>query len=101
MFDYLSVSPGAFSTFRWVAIKGKPLVEFFKNMKDSHKMSASEMNVYLAEDRIFCMEILLRKYEDYKDEFPDNTAPKGFRLRYFHNSRALTDPPSDILTLLK
>ena len=34
MFDFVSVLPGAFSTFRWKAIKNKPLQKFLLGAKD-------------------------------------------------------------------
>lgn len=57
---YVSVLPGAFSTFRWEAIKGDPLREFFRGLK-SDEHTAKQANMFLAEDRVMCLEIL-RKY---------------------------------------
>jgi len=51
MFGFVSVLPGAFCTFRWEAIEGDPLNSFFKGM-NSESHSASEANMYLAEDRV-------------------------------------------------
>lgn len=56
-FGFVSVLPGAFSTFRWEAIKGRPLDEFLKGAKDEFGditkiMHCSSSNKYLAEDRI-------------------------------------------------
>jgi len=48
---FVSVLPGAFSTFRWEAIQGEPLRKFFEGLnKEEH--TAKEANMYLAEDRI-------------------------------------------------
>lgn len=57
LFGFVSVLPGAFSTFRWKCINGKPLNEFLKGAKDefgdmTHIMSCADANKYLAEDRI-------------------------------------------------
>jgi len=58
-FGFISVLPGAFSMFRWQAIKGDPLESFFKGLdKSSH--TPKEANAYLAEDRIMCLEILVK-----------------------------------------
>lgn len=57
LFGFISVLPGAFSTFRMSAIRGKPLREYFKGLqKDTNNCFIS--NMYLAEDRIMCLEIL-------------------------------------------
>ena len=57
MFGFVSVLPGAFSTFRWECINGPPLKEFLKGAKDEFAMQekptpCSTANMYLAEDRI-------------------------------------------------
>jgi len=62
-FGFVSVLPGAFSTFRWECIKGKPLKKFLKGAKDEFGdvegiMGCSSANKYLAEDRIMCLEII-------------------------------------------
>lgn len=53
-FGFNSVLPGAYSMFRWKAIKGKPLDEFFKINK-VEEPSCSEANEFLAEDRVMCL----------------------------------------------
>lgn len=69
-FGFVSVLPGAFSTFRWEAIKGKPLDEFLKGAKDEFGdmtkiMHCSDANKYLAEDRIMCLEIIAKEDCEY------------------------------------
>jgi len=49
--------PGAFSIFRWSAIKEQPLEKFFKGL-DKSNLSLRELNMFLAEDRIMCFEIV-------------------------------------------
>lgn len=87
MFGYVSVLPGAFSTFRWEAIKGDPLREFFRGLK-SDEHTAKQANMFLAEDRVMCLEIL-RKYS------------KDYLLEYIPGAIGLTDPPTSIMTLIK
>ena len=87
IFGFVSVLPGAFSTFRWEAIRGDPLKSFFKGL-ESDKHTAKEANMYLAEDRVMCLEIL-RKYS------------KNYVLRYIPSAIALTDPPDEIVTFIK
>lgn len=53
MFGFQSVLPGAFSVFRWRAIKDKPLEEFFKGINRGYT-GLRFLNMYLAEDRIMC-----------------------------------------------
>ena len=57
LFGFVSVLPGAFSTFRWECIEGQPVNEFLKGSRDDFRdaskiMSCSDANKYLAEDRI-------------------------------------------------
>ena len=47
--------PGAYSLFRWKAIKGGPLDAFFKNVNSVEIPTCAEANEYLAEDRIMCL----------------------------------------------
>ena len=54
-FGFTQVLPGAYSIFRWEAIKGGPLDEFFKNVTRSEVPTCAEANEYLAEDRIMCL----------------------------------------------
>ena len=87
MFGFVSVLPGAFWTFRWKAIKGDPLKSFFKGL-EADRHTAKEANMYLAEDRVMCLEIL-RWYS------------KNWVLRYVPGWLALTDPPTTIVGLIK
>ena len=57
LFGFVSVLPGAFSAFRWEAVKGDPLKAFLKGQsltdsKDESFPTCFEANKYLAEDRI-------------------------------------------------
>ena len=93
LFGFVSVLPGAFSTFRWEFIKGEPLNEFLKGSKDefgdiSKIMTCSNANKYLAEDRIMWLEIIAKKGEDYI-------------LHYVPGAKCLTDPPLSLTGLLK
>ena len=73
--------------FRWEAIKGEPLASFFHGLdKASH--TPTEANMYLAEDRIMCLEILVK-------------AQNSYVLKYVPGSVALTDPPGQLSVLFK
>ena len=78
--------PGAFSTFRWEAIKGDPLTEFYQGLNKKGQ-NMLKQNMYLAEDRIMCFEIVHQKERKY-------------RLMYLPDAVALTDPPPNLAALI-
>ena len=91
-FNFISVLPGAFSTFRWECINGDPLNEFLKGAKDEfrdqeNQLPCSTANRYLAEDRIMCLEILARQ--------------GNWKISYVPGAKCLTDPPTSLLSLMK
>ena len=110
IFGFVSVLPGAFATFRWNAIQGSPLDAFFKGM---NKSSPSEFvpckvaNQYLAEDRIFCLEILIKKVSSERSGTRKDTADhidgknRSYILNYISGCRAVTDPPDSIVGMIK
>ena len=64
LFRFNSVLPGAYSIFRFDAIIGSPIKEFYKGLdKISHY--CAEANQYLAEDRIMCLEVVIRSDRNY------------------------------------
>jgi chitin synthase len=92
VFGYISVLPGAFSAYRYKALlngpDGKgPLASYFKGetMHSGGANSAGlfERNMYLAEDRILCFEIVTKKHESWV-------------LRYVKSAKASTDVPTSI-----
>ncbi|CDW89133.1 chitin synthase 1 [Stylonychia lemnae] len=85
-FGYQSVLPGAFSIFRWVAIKQKPLEQFFKGLDKSH-LGLRELNMFLAEDRIMCFEIVSQNIIE------NDMKQANYDLIYLPGAVALTDPP--------
>ena len=92
LFNFVSVLPGAFSTFRWECIKDHPLNEFLKGSKDEfaeggNQMSCSTANRYLAEDRIMCLEIL--------------ACNGNWTISYVPGAKCLTDPPTTLKGLMK
>ena len=92
LFGFISVLPGAFSTFRWEWIDGKPLNKFLKGATDEFAssdkaISCSTANMYLAEDRIWSLEILARD--------------GNWIIGYVATAIWLTDPPITFASLLK
>ena len=73
--------------FRWEAIQGGPLTKFFDGLNKSGH-TCFEANMYLAEDRIMCLEILIKRNE-------------AWVLKYIPGCKALTDPPDRLLVLMK
>lgn len=91
VFGYISVLPGAFSAYRYKALlngpDGKgPLASYFKG-ESMHAGGSSaglfERNMYLAEDRILCFEIVTKKRE-------------GWVLKYVKSAKASTDVPASV-----
>ncbi|KAI8592871.1 chitin synthase 2 [Geranomyces variabilis] len=90
-FGYISVLPGAFSAYRWVALQdlgpgSGPLSKYFDGelrdgvARDSSIFSA---NLYLAEDRILCFELIAKPNANWT-------------LHYVPSAKAYTDVPDSI-----
>ena len=78
---YLSVIPGQLSAIKWDAISYDqqgmgPLVKYFKGLGE---LAPHESMLYMAEDRVLCSEIIVRKTADWK-------------LTYSPSAVAVTDP---------
>jgi len=87
-FGFTSVLPGAYSLFRWKAIKGQPLDMFFKNVVRQELPTCSQANEYLAEDRIMCLQIYIKEHT-------------GYTVRYIPDAKAFTDAPDSLHVLMK
>lgn len=89
VYGYISVLPGAFSAYRWVAIRGEPLCAYFTIEEISAKdLGPFLANMYLAEDRILCFEILARRHRQWL-------------LKYVTGATAETDCPQGLIELIK
>ncbi|PSS29682.1 hypothetical protein PHLCEN_2v2830 [Hermanssonia centrifuga] len=91
VFGYISVLPGAFSAYRYKALQNGPdgngpLASYFKG-EEMHGGSSGaglfERNMYLAEDRILCFEIVTKKRE-------------AWVLKYVKSAKAATDVPTTV-----
>ncbi|PON28181.1 chitin synthase 3 [Trichoderma gamsii] len=67
-FGFISVLPGAFSAYRYVALQNDkngqgPLEKYFlgETLHGGHKAGLFESNMYLAEDRILCFELVTKR----------------------------------------
>ncbi|ORZ37263.1 chitin synthase-domain-containing protein [Catenaria anguillulae PL171] len=79
---YISVLPGAFSAYRWKALEGAPLDAYFMGEKLHDGEDVFAGNMYLAEDRILCFELVAKRNANWI-------------LRYEKNSQAITDAPDN------
>ncbi|KAF9923799.1 Chitin synthase, class 1 [Linnemannia zychae] len=91
---YISVLPGAFSAYRYKALltspetpNSGPLVSYFKGEKPSPDSGIFDANMYLAEDRILCFELVAKR----------NFA---WTLRYVKAAWAETDVPDTVPELI-
>jgi chitin synthase len=91
VFGYISVLPGAFSAYRYRALKDiapgvGPLSSYFKGEAlhgDAANAGIFEANMYLAEDRILCFELVAKKGEQWL-------------LKYVKAAKAETDVPDNL-----
>jgi len=85
IFGYISVLPGAFSAYRFSALQGQPLDAYFKGetLHEQPDGSLFKSNMYLAEDRILCFELVAKKGANYV-------------LKYVRSAKAETDVPDNI-----
>ncbi|GBC10518.1 hypothetical protein RclHR1_00970019 [Rhizophagus clarus] len=113
VFGYITVLPGAFSAYRYVALANQkdpdtgeevgPLASYFMGeklhaqkligpdgkIKDQEiKTGLFEANMYLAEDRILCFELISKRNSSWL-------------LHYVKSASAETDVPDNIIELIK
>ncbi|KAL1794539.1 hypothetical protein ACET3X_007960 [Alternaria dauci] len=91
-FGYVSVLPGAFSAYRYRAIMGRPLEQYFHGdhtlakilgKKGIEGMNIFKKNMFLAEDRILCFELVAK-------------AGSKWHLTYIKASKGETDVPEGV-----
>lgn len=90
VFGYISVLPGAFSAYRYAALQSDingvgPLQKYFLGEKhdDSGNSDIFTANMYLAEDRILCFELIAKKHQKWV-------------LKYVKSAFAETDCPDQL-----
>lgn len=95
-FGYVSVLPGAFSAYRYRAIMGRPLEQYFHGdhtlakilgKKGIEGMNIFKKNMFLAEDRILCFELVAK-------------AGSKWHLTYIKASKGETDVPEGAAELI-
>jgi chitin synthase len=82
VFGYISVLPGAFSAYRYTALLGRPLEQYFKGEVIHGSEDIFAANMYLAEDRILCFEIVTK-------------VKSNWLLKYVRAAKAETDVPDN------
>ena len=83
-FGFITVLPGAFSAYRLAAVRGTPLEKYFYGEGLENKgFNFFSSNMYLAEDRILCFEIVTKK-------------ESSWILKYCRSSYASTDVPERV-----
>lgn len=82
-FGFISVLPGAFSAYRYEALQGEPMVKYFAGEKMHNSSNFFTANMYLAEDRILCYELVAKKGSKWV-------------LQYVKNSTGETDVPTEV-----
>ncbi|KAI8319574.1 glycosyltransferase family 2 protein [Martensiomyces pterosporus] len=95
VFGYISVLPGAFSAYRYSALQDTapgvgPLAAYFKGElmhSEGSDGGIFEANMYLAEDRILCFELVAKRRCNYV-------------LRYVKSAKAVTDVPDTLSELI-
>ncbi|KAJ9052854.1 hypothetical protein DSO57_1031707 [Entomophthora muscae] len=95
VFGYISVLPGAFSAYRYAALQNSypgvgPLASYFKG-EQLHGADSDggifEANMYLAEDRILCFELVAKRNCKWV-------------LKYVKSAKAETDVPDSLPELI-
>lgn len=95
VFGYITVLPGAFSAYRWIALQNDsvtgegPLKEYFlgEQLHYDHAASLWTKNSYLAEDRILCWELVSKR-------------KSAWLLYYQRSAYAITDVPDRVEDLI-
>lgn len=89
IFGYISVLPGAFSAYRYIALKNDeigrgPLASYFKGETLSGQdADVFTSNMYLAEDRILCWELVAKRGHEWV-------------LKYVKSAWGETDVPNEV-----
>lgn len=82
VFGFISVLPGAFSAYRYIALQNDhlgqgPLASYFKGETlHGENSGIFEANMYLAEDRILCFELVAKRNAAWKLHFVKAATPK-------------------------
>jgi chitin synthase len=87
-FGFISVLPGAFSAYRFIALQNGPLQKYFVGEKMPENAGIFANNMYLAEDRILCFELVAKRNAKWV-------------LAYIQSAKGETDVPEEMPELIK
>ncbi|EGR34138.1 hypothetical protein IMG5_023120, partial [Ichthyophthirius multifiliis] len=93
LFGYIQVLPGAFSGYRWDALKrdddGECILDEYliSELDPDIILTLEQKNMFLAEDRILCLKIFSKR-------------KKAYTLRYLPNAKARVDPITHLMALV-
>ena len=96
-FGFISVLPGAFSAYRWSALspphlgptsQRRPIVPYFKSVTHGGILNPFYGNMFLAEDRVLCLELVC-------------STENANILKFVKGAKAFTDVPSTVPLLMK
>jgi chitin synthase len=87
-FGFISVLPGAFSAYRFTAIRDGPLQKYFAGENKPKNTGIFASNMYLAEDRILCFELVAKQNEKWV-------------LTYVKSAIGETDVPEEMSILIR
>lgn len=86
---FVGVLPGAFSAYRWKAMRGEPLNQYFLLEEiPFREIEPAIANMYLAEDRVLCYELVAKRRRNYT-------------LHFVNDAVAETDIPTTLVDLIK
>lgn len=80
--------PGCYCMYRWEALKGEPIKQFFKLINEQKEPTLWEANEYLVEDRLLTNNVYYQK-------------GKGYSVDFVMDAPAWTDGPSTAEMLMK
>ncbi|GAA5980582.1 hypothetical protein JCM5350_004355 [Sporobolomyces pararoseus] len=89
IFGYITVLPGAFSAYRYIALKNDelghgPLASYFKGEHlAGHDADLATSNMFLAEDRLLCWELIVKRGD-------------AWVLKYVKSATGETDVPDTV-----
>lgn len=85
VFGFITVLPGAFSAYRYKALLGEPMEKYLKgeDLSKNNEDGVFNANMYLAEDRILCFELIAKLNENWI-------------LKYINTAGAYTDVPEQL-----